>query len=592
MNQEKNSNARNLESWKVIDFIFPTETVRADADSSRIDIEDALGISFRDMIAAGENVRVGELTNPRSWRDTLRICGPFQRILISEGFVPLLIEVAAIQDRRAKRTGVGEGSSVNFFVSHYASYLDATIRGSASLLTAWHDTVAAVVRGELNDTHGNPLADVVPNIRTYEFLFGSVPFVDGGFDVQVAKEDIDRITTKPMDPDTPTEIAKYEFAPIVPDQQLSDLNTTISTMAKDMVRRLDSDPSIMAFLRGARLVIVPFFRLIDYAVPEELQPLLALTGDRRPGGCVFAVVVPRNDAAHRDPKECLRLLRRASVRISWLLKWLAFSEAESKLVYDRRELVFQEALLRKIAHAIWNPLRPVRTEFPAMRREIDRLVASSELADEEKAALTTRLDTLIRQSRQAYAAASCITIFVRQNPTRSMAERREFVRSELKTDWVSLSKLFDEFRHAPMFAGQVSLEVKVEPELDTMYVEGTEEAWWLVFHLLLKNAYEASDPGSTVTVSLVYDMDIERASVVIKNDRPVDFDERTRAEMNYVLKGSRRFMLPNEHKADSMGVGLATVGQILSAWNLLMRKFTATESEVVFTLQDIPFEPE
>lgn len=579
----------NLESWKVIDFIFPVDSVQTDMSSSRADMEEALGVSFRDMVAAGETLRVGELTTPRTPRDTLRVCGLFHRILASEGFVPLLIEVAAIQDRRAKRSSADGSQIADFFVSHYASYLDAAVRGPVRLLNAWHESIAAVVRGELNDPHGNPLADVVPNIRTYEYLFSSVPFVDGGFGVEVDSEELDLVS---KNPDTITEIAKYEFLPIVPEQELSDLQSTIRTMAGDMVERLGGDDSIMRFLRGARLVIVPFFRLIDYAVPEELQPLLALTGDRRPGGCVFAVVVPGDSPEHRDPQQCLRLLRRASVRISWLLKWLAFSEAESEKMYDRRELLFQETLLRKIAHAIWNPLRPVRTEFPKMRRDLESVIASSELPADEQMGLTKRLDGLIRQSRQAYAAASCITIFVRLSPSRSEAERREFVRSELKRDWVSLSKLFDDFQQSPLFSGHVGLRVTIEPRKETLFVEGTEEAWWLVFHLLLKNAVEASVPGSVVTVALSYDLDIERASVAISNPRPDDFDEQTRSDMNLVLRGSRRFLQPNERKTDSMGVGLATVGQILEAWDLSMREFAATDSEVAFTLEDIPFEPE
>ena len=99
--------------------------------------------------------------------DQLPFLAPFQRILLSENAIPLLIEVAAIRDERSTEkinrlqdhhSGTTETETSHFtdgegsvFVSCIASYVDAMLQSNdlghsaATLLNAWSDAMELLV---------------------------------------------------------------------------------------------------------------------------------------------------------------------------------------------------------------------------------------------------------------------------------------------------------------------------------------------------------------------------------------------------------------------------------------------------------------
>jgi len=174
------------DSLRVVDFVFPLgESVQEETPDDLRDVT-----TFQDMVTSGLDYPMGALCQPPAskLRQTLHVCAMFHRVLAAEGFIPLLIEVAAIRDRRthlpphvAGQQSVASSMQQDVFVSHYASYVDAVTGGSPCLLKAWHDSISAVVQQNLDDGKGHPLADIVPNVRTYEYLYSSVPFSDNAF---------------------------------------------------------------------------------------------------------------------------------------------------------------------------------------------------------------------------------------------------------------------------------------------------------------------------------------------------------------------------------------------------------------------------
>lgn len=541
--------------------------------------------------------------------------GFFRRIFRDEGWIPILIELSIIHDRdtptlgdNVELNGTAIGES-DYFTTHLVSYVDGSddwvlkrdSKAADSIKEVWLRVISKLTKGGQDRATSN-VVDVVPNVKTYENVFCAVPFSQNGWSGGVSFPGDPGGQTPPIIPT----VLKFAFRPPKDEAQLNDLPKTLNMIVNEFRKELDLDsndaPTVVGqSLNSACLAAVPFFRMIRYDSPMKLKELLKLTGDRNAGGCLLAVLLPSPELTNAAMK--LQHIRRACVRISWLLNTMAFSEAYTKQRADDVRLQTMDTILRKASHAIASPLRPIKTELPDIEAMLDDLI--SRTRDPVGDRLLHQFAIFANSMKIAFAAARCIEAFVKLSPERPAKEREVFIQSNLRGDYVDLSVIATEIREGPLFNNtddNIALRIAYDGTGPGYRVIGNRDAWLVVLYMLLKNAKEHtaqmentnghSEKGE-VTLTLSADPVTVRLTIVIRNKVPKDWSKAALESMNDAIQGAVHSLEFNDAKETSFGVGLSTVCMFLDAWRIPRKQRTfhidLNTGEVVLTITDIPF---
>lgn len=476
-----------------------------------------------------------------------------RRIFLEQGFNPLLLELAVIRDRR-ESTHTGDS-----FASHFACFVET--QEGQSTLKAWKNMVSLLVEESAGE--GSRRLDLVPNPRTYEYVFHATPLTCPFH--FAPSEELERIPFLDSTPyELPNTIGSTGYPLSLPDnmRRISDL---FQKCAQEEFALGATSTS------ACWLFVVPFFRVIEYA-EASVNALWSNFGGR-PGGCLIGLLQGRGGSP-----ESLEL---ALIRLSWLLHKGAFVESEAHANEHR----YRRDLLRTLGHAVANPMVSAENQLYMLLGAITSRLGGDEL--KELAELTrTRF-------RAAVAATRCIEYLIHLGPGGD-PDAREGIIKTLQAGGVRLDELLSSFAAEDFLSkNEVTLDRQHLASLADVRLSGAPEAWWLILYLLLKNASEASPRGAAVRLEFSYDSLFERAGLRVANLLAGPISGARFNDMNSALSGTITHLSPNRDKSVSSGLGIATVGQVLRALRLRDFKYHLaagidSDSMITFELFDIP----
>ncbi len=319
---------------------------------------------------------------------------PFRRILLSEGFLPLLIEVAVLQDQRVHSAGEAKFDSV------MTSYVDACIPPvppSQTLLNCWQ----SAIDDWLNKSTTRAPFDFVPSPLTYKYAYFIHPFPESSSQAgclnplprvtdtlrQFHGKSIDIPATAPW-----TRTRAYHFASVAPTltpevgiQELAEQFLKRVGQGLSETPRTTEHDSAECVTAGSFMMVIPFFRQIKFHA-EDFTELIDFGPS--PGGCLFAVLLPNGAATSETP----RRLRRAAIRCSWLLHQAALAEGDTKAASERTVTEQIKATHEFSRHLLVNAV--IRTDY---RLERVRRLTNNDDADHRQAfsRVSSSIDNLL-----------------------------------------------------------------------------------------------------------------------------------------------------------------------------------------------------
>jgi hypothetical protein len=533
--------------------------------------------------------------------DKLAFVAPFRRIFLVEHFTPLLIEIAAIEDDRQRAatpeaSKIGEERASNF-VSNIVSYLDPLLRDSAKvtgnpLLEAWH-TAINDMNSSTSQNGDRIMCDFVPHPSTYKHIYLVWPLTD----ILPSERDLPKSSGGVLTAGLRAgelkgipEALRHPFAPISSELSLPPIEEVATRFITDLTFHLSKRTSesvlrqeVECLLRQAILVVVPFFRQIDYAAKKRVSTP-SLGGN--PGGCVFALLVRSSPAekdndddelrtlpcpmggreapsAEKDNDNDARYLRRAVVKVSWLLQQAALAEGDNKAEIERKLFVAHRMLLREIAHAVVGPFNNGLIELAKLEKacgNLDNFHVHAEQMRKTRASL-----------RQAHLAVKSIDYLMGLDPEVCQPGLIAKTHKNIQTGNTNLYEVLCDIGSNYLrrdSSGNSRLEVApLDAQFRNCTVEGSEDAWSVVLQLILKNADEASpdSPEFKVRAELNYDARRWTVTLLICNRLGHSLSNERLHQMNLALGREVRQLDPSKVKATSQGLGLVTVGRILQA---------------------------
>lgn len=507
--------------------------------------------------------------------DKLAFAAPFRRIFGEANFIPLLIEIAAIEDNRQTAAAMrsskrGVTAFQSNFVSNIVSYFDSAMRASdpalgSPLIDAWHQAIAAM--NDHPDEDSRRMCDFVPLPQTYRHLYlvwHCASLLNANTVLDSGDQAFLTSLTQSTTPGVPV-AQRYVFKPIGTQNSPLDVNEVARRFVEHLiatfngrVRTSGRCHELESYLQQAILLVVPFYRQIDYTA-RDLVSTPGLGGN--PGGCLFALLLKaRGKDIEINEAEDARRLRRSAVAASWLLQQAALAEGDSQAEIERRMSAANRMLLRDIAHAVDNPFNAgliALDEFVKACGGINSFRSDADRMRRARALL-----------RQAHLAIKSIENLVRLDPElcppEQIAETSRRMREGTTNLFEALLEIHGNYlRTKPTDLVQL---ISVEPRFQKCRVVGSLEAWSVVLQLLLKNATEAAPPvTASVQVELVYDPHRKWVKVFVRNELQQSLDGARLLQMNRAIHCEVRQLDQNIEKASSQGLGLVTVGRFLAA---------------------------
>jgi len=121
-------------------------------------------------------------------------------------------------------------------------------------------------------------------------------------------------------------------------------------------------------------------------------------------------------------------------------------------------------------------------------------------------------------------------------------------------------------------------------------VKGREEVWELILWQLIMNAAKVpTEDENIIEISLEFDSDDDRASAVdisIRNAVPERPSDAQISQWDGALQSKFRYLAPDPDSEDSMGLGLATVGQLLQVMGI-RRNIKYEDGSIVVTMLEV-----
>jgi len=492
--------------------------------------------------------------------------GQVRALFATFGFDLVLLEVALLQDRRVS-------GDRDFFMSHFFSY-EAFLSQPVPILALWQELVAHLLN-PAEAQAGKPQQDIVPNVATYDYVYCSAPVLV--HDNHLASP----AQTRGLDPrlaDTRpifTQSQRYLFEPLTKKPVAPDVQADIRYIAAHFATLLTRHSPLPSEFWEADLVVIPFFRLIDYSKARVNDLWKGFGG--RPGGCLICVVgrIPTAQGQGRESA-----IKEPSIRLSWVLQKAALLEGVSRVEHDG----FRATLLRQIGHSIQLPMTTAAKALKETQEHADRLGTSQE----SLAALQKLLRTASGFFDIALAAVLAIDLFLHLGPDVPAPERESYIQRHISGRARPI-EILARLREEDFLRQQsVSLLIRERPEGNRTLISGSAEIWQLALSLLIKNAAEASPEGGAISAVLEEQLGLDRARLSLSNacvtPPSADFLER----MNGALRGNVHHLEPDPRKPRSNGLGIAAVGKILAALGISEARYECQGNEVVLVIDDIP----